>query len=73
MSKKVAIFQNTLTGGGRSQVLNAIIKILNEKAIEPDIYTFRVNKSFIPEENLKFQVILLKSRLRGMNDTKNYY
>ncbi len=43
MKKKVAIFQNTITGGGRIRVINEIIKALNEFGVIPDIYTFKIN------------------------------
>ena len=70
MSKRVAIFQNTITGGGRIQVLNAVIRILNANKIEPDIYTLKINKSFIPEKDLMFRVIPLRSMIKGMSDLK---
>lgn len=53
MKKKVAIFQNTITGGGRIRVLNEIIRALNEFEIIPDIYAFRVNATLDGNAKIK--------------------
>jgi glycosyltransferase involved in cell wall biosynthesis len=50
MSEKVAIFQNSIIGGGRISVILSFVEILNEMGITPDILTFGLSK---PEYELK--------------------
>lgn len=68
--KKVAVFQNTITGGGRIRVVNEMITVLNEQGIAPDIYTFRVNPSFKKDEHLRFTIKKLPQFLRGFYELK---
>lgn len=70
MNQRVAIFQNTLTGGGRITVVNDMIRILNELKIVPDVYTFRVNKSLKIEEGLKFRIKRLLAPIYGLYELK---
>jgi len=58
---KVAIIQNRIQAGGRLHVIIAIIKILNDLGIEPDILTLksRISKKDILSkygENIKFNI-----------------
>ena len=65
MKKRVAIFQNTLTGGGRIQVVHEIIALLNEWEIRPDVYTLKLSASYRPPRQLAFQIIKLPQYVRG--------
>ena len=67
---RVAIFQNTITGGGRIQVVNEIISILNEFEIVPDFYTLRVNTSFKKKENIHFNIVKIPQYIRGFYELK---
>lgn len=70
IKKKVAIFQNTITGGGRIRVVEEIIRILNKMGIIPDLYTFRVNPSYRPDPSLNFQIRKVYLRIRGLSELK---
>lgn len=70
MNRKVAIFQNTITGGGRIKVLVEIIKVLNDLNIVPDIFTFRVNPSFPKFPNLNFGIRKITFFSKGLGEIK---
>lgn len=70
MNQRVAIFQNTLTAGGRIKVVIEMIRILNELKIVPDVYTFRVNNSLKIEKGLKFRIKRLFSPIYGLYELK---
>jgi glycosyltransferase involved in cell wall biosynthesis len=53
MKTKVAIFQNTITGGGRIRVLNEIIRALNELKVKPDIYAYKINTAISGNMNIR--------------------
>lgn len=70
MKKRVAIFQNTLTGGGRIRVVNEIIKILNEFGIIPDVYTFRVNLNLKKRKDIEYNIVRIPEIIRGFYELK---
>ncbi len=68
--KKVAIYQNTLTGGGRIKVVNEIIRLLNDRGIIPDVVTLRTTPSLISGGNSRFRIIKLPELIRGFYEIK---
>lgn len=70
MNKRVAIFQNTITGGGRIRVIEEIIRILNGMDAVPDVITFRVNPSFQPNPDLDFRIRKVRFKPKGFNELK---
>jgi glycosyltransferase involved in cell wall biosynthesis len=68
--KRVAIYQNTLTGGGRIVVVNEIIRILNHWGIIPDLYALRVNPNIKFKSDLEFQIKKLPECIRGFYELK---
>lgn len=73
MKKRVAIFQNTLTGGGRIRVINEMIGILNELEIVPDVFVLRVNKSFKKNKRISFRIRKLPTFIYGLYELKIPY
>jgi len=70
MNAKVAIYQNTLTGGGRIRVVNEIIRLLNQLGIVPDVFSLRVSRTFMKEAGLRFRLVKLPAYVLGLYEVK---
>ena len=88
MVKKVAIFQNSISGGGRIDVMEAMIEALNDQGIVPDFITFRILlKNLWKDKKIKFKTKILKTirlphdldiinmnlKIRNMEDKYEFY
>ncbi len=67
---KVAIFQNTITGGGRMVVVNEMIRVLNSRGVVPDVYTLRVNRNYVKPSDLQFEIHKMLNFVYGFYELK---
>jgi len=70
MNARVAIYQNTLIGGGRIRVVNEIVRLLNQDGIVPDIFALRANRKLTKETDLRFRLIKLPAYVVGLYEVK---
>ena len=75
MKKKVAIYQNTIGGGGRIKVIAAITRLLNEQGIIPDWLAFRhtIDESFLEnvlDKPIQARMVIVPAFSYGLSEFK---